>query len=168
MHLPQIQMIGLKPPQRLLQHARRSHTFAAVRADLGHQKDFVSAPLQAFAHPVFGLSAVIFPAVVKERDAAIHCFLDDANGRLLFVFRVSQVMPTEAQGRDLWSWRPKGLMGMPPPVAVSPPDIPSSPDRPRYLPSMGPPSLFPTPATRMATDARLPLDGAPMESDPYL
>ena len=106
MHLPQIQMIGLQPIQRLLEHPRRDHRLAAVGADLGHQKHFVPAAFQPFSHPVFGLPAVVFPAVVKERYPAIDRFLHDADRRPL-VGGIAQVVSTKSQGRDILIMAPK-------------------------------------------------------------
>jgi hypothetical protein len=49
-----------------------------VRADFGHEEDAVALPFKSAAHPVFGFAAMVFPAVIKERDAAIDGFIDYA------------------------------------------------------------------------------------------
>ena len=100
MNLPQIQVIGLQPPQRLLQHLHREILIAAVGADLGHQEHAVAPALQRFAHPVFGLAAMIFPAVVEEVDPAVDRLVDDPDRRLL-VLRVAEVMSAEASAETL-------------------------------------------------------------------
>ena len=97
--LPQVEMIGLQPAQRLFQHLHGEASVAAVRADLGHQEDFVAAALQALAHPVFGFAAVVFPAVVEERDAAVDGLLNESNGGG-DVGSVAEVMAAEAECRN--------------------------------------------------------------------
>ena len=99
-NLPEVEMIGLQPAQRLFQHLHRQSRLAAVGADLGHQEDLVATALQAFAHPDLRLAAVVLPAVVEEGDAAVDGLLHEAN-RCLLVGRVAQVMATHTQGRDL-------------------------------------------------------------------
>ena len=54
---------------------------AAVGADHCHQEHAVTDTLEAGAHPLFALSAVIFPAVIEDRDAAIHGLAYEPDGR---------------------------------------------------------------------------------------
>ena len=53
------------------------------------------------AHPRFALAAVIFPAVVKERDAAVYGFVNDTLS-FGFVGCVPEVVAAESQSRDAY------------------------------------------------------------------
>ncbi len=97
--LPEIEMVGLQAAERLFEHFHGEARFAAVRADLGHQENFVAAALQALAHPVFGFAAMVFPAVVEEGDAAIDGFLDDSN-RSGDVWRIAEMVAAKAERRN--------------------------------------------------------------------
>jgi len=55
MNLPEIEMVGLKPAQRLLKHSHSEVLIAAVRADLSHQEDAAALALERHTHPVLGL-----------------------------------------------------------------------------------------------------------------
>ena len=66
------------------------------------RKTWSRLPLSAFAHPVFRFAAVIFPAVVEERDAAVDRLRDDPHRRGL-VLRVAQMMSAQTQRRDVRS-----------------------------------------------------------------
>jgi len=64
-----------------------------------HQKDFIAAALQTFAHPDFGFSTPILPAVVIKRDSAIDRLMDDFD-RGLCIRGVAEVMAAEAKHRN--------------------------------------------------------------------
>jgi hypothetical protein len=94
MNLPEIEVVGLQSPQRLLQHFGGEPRFATMRTHLCHQKDFVAPALEALPHPIFRFPTMVFPAVVEERDPAIHGFLDNSNcGRK--IGRIAEMMATE-------------------------------------------------------------------------
>jgi len=48
-NLPEIEVVGLKTTQRLLQHLYRERTVAAVSADLGHDEGFVALAFETQA-----------------------------------------------------------------------------------------------------------------------
>ena len=56
--LPQVEVIGLQPPQRLLEHTEGQRSAPAVRADLGHQEDLVPTTLERPAEDVLGSKKV--------------------------------------------------------------------------------------------------------------
>ena len=95
-NLPQIQMVGLQSVQRFLQHPHGERLIPPVCADLGHQEDFAATGLDGGAHPVFGLAAMVFPAVVEEIDSRINCAIHKGKGRLL-VFGVAQMVAAHAE-----------------------------------------------------------------------
>ena len=70
-----------------------------MRADLRHQKNFVAAALQALPHPVFGFTAMVFPTVVEESDAAIDRLLDNSN-RSGHIGRIAEMVTTKAERRN--------------------------------------------------------------------
>jgi len=71
-----------------------------VGADFGHEEDPVAAAFQALAHPVFGLPAMIFPAIVEESNSAIDGFANQPDG-CVFVFGIAQMVSAESECRDL-------------------------------------------------------------------
>ena len=96
--LPEVEMVGLQAPQRLLQHLHGQFLAAAVRANLGHQEDFVAPALEAAAHPVFRLAVVVFPAVVEERDARVDGLVDQLDG-VVHGLQIAEMMSADAEGR---------------------------------------------------------------------
>jgi hypothetical protein len=52
-NLPDIEMVGLEPHKRFLQHAHRDILFAAMGADAAHNNDTVSPSLESDAKPFF-------------------------------------------------------------------------------------------------------------------
>jgi hypothetical protein len=100
--LPQIQVVGLEAIERFLEHPHGERFVAAVRADFGHQKNAIATAFERAAEPLFGLAAMIFPAVVEECDATIDGFVDDLLADFL-IFGIAQMMPTASDGRDLHS-----------------------------------------------------------------
>src|SRR6266446_2496865 len=67
---------------------------------LGHQKYFVSIALEGRSHPDFTLTAVVFPAVIKEVDTSIDRSVNNIEGGFL-VCGLAQMVATEAERRDL-------------------------------------------------------------------
>jgi hypothetical protein len=67
--LREVEVVGLKTTQRLFQHSHGERTVAAVSADLGHDKGFVTPPFEAQAQPGLSFAAIIFPGIVVEGDA---------------------------------------------------------------------------------------------------
>ena len=98
--LPEIQMVGLQSAQRILELAHRDFGATSVRADLRHQKDLVAPADERLAHALFTQSRVVVPGVVHERDAAIHCGLDES-GREPFGLLCTHVPAPERENRDL-------------------------------------------------------------------
>ena len=91
-------MVGLQSVERLFEHLHGEGSVAAVRADFGHQKDFVAPAFQRLAHPIFTFSAMIFPAVVEKGDPVIDGLLNDTYGSL-FVLGVAQVVAAQIPAR---------------------------------------------------------------------
>ena len=50
-HLPQVEVVGLKTTQRLFEHLHGERSVAAVSAHLGHDEGFVALALETQAHP---------------------------------------------------------------------------------------------------------------------
>jgi len=98
-NLPEIEVVGLQPPQRLLELPHRSPGIAAVRADLGHQEHAVATILDRLPHPHLALAVVILPRVVEERDAGIDRGVHDLDG-FAFGADLADVVPAERQRRD--------------------------------------------------------------------
>jgi len=71
-NLPEVDVIGLESAQTLFEHLSSERAISAMRADLCHEEDFVTPSFEAFAEPVFGLTAAILPATVIEGDAAVQ------------------------------------------------------------------------------------------------
>ena len=98
--LPHVQVIGLQPPQRLLEHRKGEPPAPAVRADLGHEDDLVPPTPECPPEQVFRLAVVIFPGVVEEGDAGIHRLVDEAD-RLVRGGEIAEVVTAHTQGRHL-------------------------------------------------------------------
>src|SRR5450755_248516 len=86
--------------QRLVEHAQREFLVAAMRAHFGHQENTIADAFQSLAHPIFGFSAMIFPAVIEECDSSFDGIVHQADSRI-FVFGIPQVMAAEPECRDL-------------------------------------------------------------------
>ena len=98
--LPQVEMVGLQPAQRLLEHLQRQVRAAAVRADLGHQEDLVAPALEGPAQPVLGSAVLVLPAVVEEGDAGVDGLVDEPD-RLVDGLEVAEVVAADTEGRHL-------------------------------------------------------------------
>jgi hypothetical protein len=99
MDQPQVQMIGLEATQGLFQHLHREACIAAVSADLGHEKCFISMSLESLTEPIFRFAAVVFPAAVVEGDSAVECAMHYFDGGL-FVLCGPKVVATQAERRN--------------------------------------------------------------------
>ena len=66
MHLPEVEAVGVQPPQRLFELAHRLALAASVRAHLGHQEDAVAPIAYRLAHHHFRTAVVVLPRVVHE------------------------------------------------------------------------------------------------------
>jgi hypothetical protein len=94
--LPEVEVVGLQPAQRLVEHLQRQGGAAAVGADLGHEEGLVAPALEASAEPVLGAAVPILPAVVEKGDAGIDGFLDKPDG-LLDRLEVAEVVAAAPQ-----------------------------------------------------------------------
>jgi hypothetical protein len=76
--LHQVDVVGAESAERLVDLPRGGVAGAAV--DLRHQEDLVAIAVeQRFAHALLARAAVVVPAVVEERDAAVDGGADDAD-----------------------------------------------------------------------------------------
>jgi hypothetical protein len=108
--LPEVEVVGLQAPERLLELADRGLAIAAVRADLGHQEDLVAAAAERFAHEGLAASLVVLPRVVHERDAGVHGLLHEADGLLPAPER-AEVEAAETEDADLDTGAAEGTTG---------------------------------------------------------
>jgi len=79
-NLPQVEVVGLESPQRLLELPHRDRGVAAVGADLGHEEHAVAAVRNRPAHALFADAVVVLPGVVHERHAGVDRLVHDPNG----------------------------------------------------------------------------------------
>src|SRR3982751_5008858 len=98
MNLPEIEVIGLQPPQRLFQHLHRQLGTAAVRAYLGHQENLLAAALERPAHPILRSAVEVLPAVIEKIDAGSNGLVNEFD-RLLDAAQAADVMAAHADGR---------------------------------------------------------------------
>ena len=80
MDLPEIEVVGSQPFQRLVQLPHRHARVAAVRADLGHEEDALAPVGDRPAHANFTLALVVLPGVVHEGDARVDGRVNDLHG----------------------------------------------------------------------------------------
>ena len=99
-NLPEIEMIGLQPAQRLLEHFRGKCGIAAVCTDLRHQENLIAQAFEPLAHPVLGFAAVILPAVVEESDSAVDCLIANLDGGGL-ILCIAKMMPAQPKRGNL-------------------------------------------------------------------
>ena len=99
--LPEVEMIGLEPLQRFVEHLQREFLVAPVRTDLGHQEHFVAASLERASEPVLAPAFPVLPAVVEEGDAAIDGSMREPV-RLGVALRVAEMVPAHAECADLF------------------------------------------------------------------
>ncbi len=93
MDLPQVQMVGLQPPQRLFQLPHGNVFAAPMSADLGHHHSVLPLAFERCAHNFFTVPIVIIPGIVEEVDSRIHRNRDNLVGVFL-IFRRAQVIAT--------------------------------------------------------------------------
>jgi len=97
-NLHQIDDVDLEPLHRLLELPARRCRRPPVQ--LGHHECFLPIPVaQRFPGASFTLSAVVVPAVVEEVDATVDGGANQLDA-ILFVFRDSNVIAAQANGRD--------------------------------------------------------------------
>lgn len=96
-NLHQIDDVGAQTPHRLLE-LRRGHVLGAA-VELGHEEHLFAPPaLQSLAHALFALALVVVPAVVEERDAALHRRLHDADALALVLLHPDVKAPETDDG----------------------------------------------------------------------
>ena len=107
--LHEIDPVGLEALERLVDLPRRGLALAAV--DLRHEEDAVAvAVAERPPHPPLALAVVVVPAVVEERDAAVHGGADDPDA-LLVGGLDAHVASAEADDRHRSPVRPSRRMG---------------------------------------------------------
>jgi hypothetical protein len=99
-NLPEIQVIGLKSPQRFFQHGKRETGVPAVGASLSHQKHFVPTALQPRTHPQFRFSSAILPAIVEKCNSTVDGLMNHLYG-CLFIRRFTEMMAAKPERRNL-------------------------------------------------------------------
>src|ERR1700688_764575 len=78
MDLPQVQMIGLIPPQRVFEHLHRKLAASPMGADLCHQEHLVAAPVpKRPSQDGLGLDVVILPSVIEESNACVYRLVNE-------------------------------------------------------------------------------------------
>jgi hypothetical protein len=105
--LPQIEVIGFQPPQGLVEHFHGQARAAAVRANLGHEENFVSSTLERPAQPILRPAIPVFPAVIAKCDPGIDGLVDEPDG-ILDSFEITEVMTADAERGDLDSGAAEG------------------------------------------------------------
>ncbi len=92
--LPQVEVIRLQSAKRFLKHSHGKSRAAAMRTNLGHEKDVAAPALECPAKPILGPAVPILPTVVAKGYAGIYCFMHNAN-RLLNGFEFSEVVASK-------------------------------------------------------------------------
>ena len=77
MDLPEIEVVGSQPFQRLVQLSHRHARVPAVRADLGHEEDALAPIGDRPTHANFTFPLVVFPGVVHKGDARVDGRVND-------------------------------------------------------------------------------------------
>src|SRR6266446_1364476 len=109
MELHQINAIRLQSPQGFVDLAGGDLPGSAV--DLGHEEDFLPVAItQRLPHADFAGATIIIPAVVHEGDPAVNGAADNRYA-LHFVSLFADVIPAQADGRDLLSSPPQSALG---------------------------------------------------------
>src|SRR5687768_6678610 len=106
-HRPEIEVVGLQTPQRLLELVHPDLRIAPMRAHLRHEEDPIPAANEGPAHALLALSLVILPGVVHERDAGIDGFMDDPR-RVLLRRHLPEVIAAESDSRHVLSRAAEG------------------------------------------------------------
>jgi hypothetical protein len=70
-----------------------------MRADLGHQKYFLTPILDGLSHSGFALAIVVFPRVVEERHTCVDCLVDEFR-RLSFRADDADMIATQTERRN--------------------------------------------------------------------
>jgi len=99
-NLPEVEVIGAQPAQRLLELAHRDPGVAAVRADLRHQEHRIPSVLDGAPHPLFALAVVVLPGVVQKVDPGGDRLVNDPD-RLGGRPGLAEVVAAKTDDRDL-------------------------------------------------------------------
>src|SRR5216684_6954557 len=79
--------------------------------DLGHEEDLLPVAItQSLPHADFAGAPIVVPAVVHEGDPAIDGPADNRDA-LCFVSLFADMIPAQADGRDLFSSSPQSALG---------------------------------------------------------
>jgi hypothetical protein len=98
-HLPQVEMVGLQPPERVFELAHRDLRIPSVGADLGHQEHAIATISDRGAHPDLAFVLVVFPRVVEESHARVNRSVHHANA-LAGGLDAAQVIPAKRECRN--------------------------------------------------------------------
>ncbi len=97
--LPQVEVIGLQPAQRVVQLLERDLFAAAVRADFRHHERAIALSAQRASQALLAHPVVVLPRVVEEVDPVVERFRNDAPG-LRLVHHVAERRAADADRRD--------------------------------------------------------------------
>jgi hypothetical protein len=103
--LPEVQIVGLQPPQAVFQMLLGAPVVAV--AALGHEKHLLPAAAvgQCLAHHLFAAPVVIIPSVIKEGHPFVDGFVHDPD-RLGFLGQADMVA-ADSHDRDLFVGTPQ-------------------------------------------------------------
>ena len=101
---PKVEVVGLQPPQRLLEHLHRplappARQRVPVRANLRHQENLVPRPLERMPHPLLRAPAVVVPGILEKIHPAFDRPLRDPPG-LFNALRRAKRLPADAEHAD--------------------------------------------------------------------
>jgi hypothetical protein len=100
--LPQVQVVGLKPLQTLIENLEAlllAPTFPAMRTKLGHQKNLLTAgTCQRLTHQHLAAPVVVVPGIVEKVNALIDRAVHDPD-RFLVVLKVTNMGPAQCDER---------------------------------------------------------------------
>jgi hypothetical protein len=100
MHLPQVEVVGLESPERLLELPHGDLRIAPVGADLGHQEDLFPPSLrERLPHADFAHAVMVFPRIVHEADPRVDRLVQERDRRTLGADH-AEVIAAHAEGRD--------------------------------------------------------------------
>src|SRR5579859_957341 len=109
MKLHQVDAIGLQSLQGFVNLPCGGLLGATVY--LGHEENLLTVTVaQSLSHSDFAGAPIIVPAVVHEREPTVDGTADDRNA-LRFVSLFSDMIPAQADGRDLLSSPPQSALG---------------------------------------------------------
>ena len=99
--LPAIEVVGLQPPQAVIQVCQRALVVAIT--DLSHEENLVTAISNGLAHHFLAVTVVVIPAVVEERQAVVDRLMHESDGGHVTVVagRLADMPATEAKDRNI-------------------------------------------------------------------